>query len=145
MVHSTLLTQSVTPTPMQQHAIKNLFSDNFWGEKINGFEVLCQNLKHSLASVKDLETFVRESANSEDSYVKCINKLINQVSRFSTNSSFNPLWAPLKELNEKYSAKHSEQLHHLQELIREIQRYNDDLGKARLLTLNKYCRFIIFK
>jgi len=130
MVHSNSLT-SITQTPMQQqqHVIKNLFSENFWGEKINGFEVLCQNLKYSLASVKDIETFVRESANCEDSYIKCINKLINQISRFSSNSSFNPLWAPLKELNEKYCIKHSEHLHQLQELIKEIQRYNDDLGK----------------
>ena len=128
MVQSTLLT-SVTPTLMQQQGHKSLFSDNFWGDKINGFDVLCQNLKHSLTSVKDLETFLRESANCEDSYVKVLNKLTTQISRFSPNGSFNPLWAPLKELNEKYCANHSEQLHHLHELIKEIQRYNEDLSK----------------
>lgn len=126
MVQSNLLT-SMTPNSTQQ--VKNLFSENFWGEKINGFDVLCQNLKHSLISVKDLESFLRESANCEDAYIKVLNKLTTQISRFSPNGSFNPLWAPLKELNEKYSAKHSEQLHHLHELIKEIQRYNEDLGK----------------
>lgn len=128
MVQSAIL-KSATPTPHQMEHTKNQFSENFWGEKINGFDVLCQNLKHSLTSVKDLETFLRETANCEDSYVKVLNKLTSQISRFSPNGSFNPLFAPLKELNEKYSAKHSEQLHHLHELIKEIQRYNEDLSK----------------
>lgn len=68
------------------------FSENFWGEKINGFDVLCQNLKHSLTSVKDLEIFLRESANCEDSYGKVLNKLVSQVNKFSQNGTFNPLW-----------------------------------------------------
>ena len=126
MVQSTVLMNSVTPTQME--LAKHQFSENFWGDKINGFDVLCQNLKHSLTSVKDLETFLRETANCEDAYVKVLNKLTAQITRFSPNGSFNPLFAPLKELNEKYSTKHTEQLQHLHELIKEIQRYNEDLG-----------------
>lgn len=105
------------------------FCDNFWGDKINGFDVLCQNLKHSLISVKDLETFLRESANCEDSYGKVLNKLVTQINRFSANGSFNPLWSPLKELNEKYALKHVEMVHSLHEVIKDIQRYNDELSK----------------
>ena len=122
MVQSTLLT--AVKEPPQRN-----FSDNFWGDKINGFDVLCQNLKHSLTSVKDLETFLRETANCEDTYVKVLNKLVSQINRFSVHGSFNPLWLPLKELNEKYAGKHVEQLQHLHELIKEIQRYNDELSK----------------
>lgn len=105
------------------------FSENFWGEKINGFDVLCQNLKHSLTSVKDLENFLRESANCEDSYGKVLNKLVSQVNKFSQNGTFNPLWSPLKELNERYASTHVQLVHQLHELIKEIQRYNDELGK----------------
>ena len=106
-----------------------LFSENFWGEKINGFEVLCQNLKYSLTSVKDLETFLRETVNCEDTYVKVLNKLVTQINRLSINGTFSPLWQPLKELNEKYSSKHVELVHNLQELIKDIQKYNEELGK----------------
>ena len=53
-----------------------LFSENFWGEKINGFEVLCSNLKHSVSNVKELELFLRECVNCEDTYGKVLNKLI---------------------------------------------------------------------
>ena len=103
------------------HFNSKQFRDNFWGEKINGFDILCQNLKHSLTSVKDLETFLRESANCEDSYGKVLNKLVSQINRFSTNGSFNPLWMPLKELNERYAFKHVEMVHNLHEKIKEIQ------------------------
>lgn len=105
------------------------FSENFWGEKINGFDVLCQNLKYSLTSVKDLEQFVRESLNCEDTYGRLLNKLVSQINKFSTNGSFNPVWSTLKELNEKYSTSHIQLVHQLQELIKEIQRYNEELSK----------------
>ncbi len=106
-----------------------MFSENFWGEKINGFDVLCQNLKHSLTSVKDLETFLRECVNCEDTYGKVLNKLVSQTNKFSTNGTFNPIWSLIKELNEKYASAHVQQVQHLQELIKEIQRYNDELSK----------------
>jgi hypothetical protein len=106
-----------------------LFSENFWGEKINGFEVLCSNLKHSLTNVKELEIFLRECANCEDTYGKILNKLIVQANKYSANGTFNPLWSPLKEINERYAASHIQLFHQLQELIKEIQRYNDDLSK----------------
>ena len=105
------------------------FSENFWGEKINGFDVLCQNLKHSLNNVKELEQFVRECLNCEDTYGKMLNKLVSQVNKFSSNGTFQPVWSPLKELNEKYGALHVQQVHQLQELIKDIQRYNEELGK----------------
>jgi len=109
-----------------------LFSENFWGEKINGFDVLCQNLKHSLISVKDLEVFLRECVNGEDTYVKNLNKLVSQANKYSTSAnagSFNPIWLPLKEINEKFASSHSQLVHQLQELIKEIQRYNEELSK----------------
>lgn len=105
------------------------FSDNFWGEKINGFDVLCQNLKYSLTSVKDLEQFLRESLNCEDNYGRLLNKLVSQINKFSTNGTFNPVWSTLKELYEKFSSSHVQLVHQLQELIKEIQKYNEELSK----------------
>lgn len=106
-----------------------LFSDNFWGDKINGFDVLCQNLKHSLNSVKELETFFRDCANCEDTYAKVLNKLVTQTNKFSSNGTFSPLWSTLRELTEKYASSHVQLVHQLHELIKDIQRYNDELGK----------------
>jgi len=120
---------SLQHQPMNPSAQTFRFSDNFWGEKINGFDILCQNLKQSLTSVKDLETFLREGANCEDTYGKVLNKLVAQINRFSPHGSFNPLWLPLKELNEKHAAKHVDMTHQLHELIKDIQRYNDELSK----------------
>lgn len=40
------------------------FSSNFWGEKTIGFDVLCQNLRTSLASVKELEVKLKISSIS---------------------------------------------------------------------------------
>ena len=53
-----------TPSPSQSSRNNELtttaaslksFSSNFWGEKTLGFDVLCQNLRTSLTSVKELE------------------------------------------------------------------------------------------
>jgi hypothetical protein len=111
-------------------AASQKFSENFWGEKVNGFDVLCQNLKHSLTSVKELEAFLRESVNSEDTYGKVLNKLVSQTNKYSSsNGTFSPFWSPLRELNERYAQAHAQLVHQLHELIKEIQRYNDELSK----------------
>lgn len=130
--------QSQTPTPIltltsnassgalrqtATNASQLQFADNFWGEKINGFDVLCANLKHSLNSVKELEQFLRDCASSEDTYAKVLNKLVTASNKFSSNGTFAPLWLCLRELNEKFAAAHLTLVHQLQELIKETQRY----------------------
>ena len=131
LVNSGLTSNNPALNQQQQQAHK-LFCENFWGEKINGFEVLCQNLKHSLISVKDLEVFLRECVNCEDTYVKNMNKLVSQANKFSTSTnagSFNPIWLPLKEIHEKYASTHLQLVQQMHELIKEIQRYNEELSK----------------
>lgn len=114
-----------TGLPSQQKVAQQLlFADNFWGEKINGFDVLCANLKHSLASVKELEQFLRDCASSEDSYAKVLNKLVATSNKFSTNGTFAPLWSCLRELNEKFASAHLQLVHQLQELIKDIQKFD---------------------
>lgn len=112
--------------------ISNRFVDNFWGEKNNGFEILCQNLKHSLNSVKELEAYLRECANLEDQYARLSSKIASQSGKYlsgSSNGTFNSIWQPVKELNEKISATHTHTMHQLQELIKETQRYSEDFSK----------------
>lgn len=106
---------STSPAPCMS------FADNFWGEKINGFDVLCANLKHSLTSVKELEQFLRDCASSEDTYAKALNKLVAASNKFSPNGTFAPVWSCLRELNERFASAHVSLVHQLHELIKEIQ------------------------
>lgn len=114
--------QQLTAGSGQSAAIS--FADNFWGEKINGFDVLCANLKHSLTSVKELEQFLRDCASSEDSHAKMLNKLVTSTNKFSSNGTFAPLWTCLRDLNERFAAAHLTLVHQLHELIKEIQRFS---------------------
>jgi hypothetical protein len=105
------------------------FSDNFWGEKLNGFDVLCQNLKHSLNNVKELETYFRECLSIDDAYIRLLTKLTLQTNKYSTNGTLYPLWSPIKELNERINTSHLQQIQQTNEIIKEIQRYYEDLNK----------------
>lgn len=125
---STNVNQQSLVFPSSQAATKS-FCDNFWGDKATGFDVLCQNLKHSLTSAKDLEQFLREASSVEDQYARSINKLVSIINKSSTNGSFYPTWSLLRDLNEKYSATHSYMVQSMHELIRDVQKYADDLSK----------------
>jgi DNA repair exonuclease SbcCD ATPase subunit len=105
------------------------FSDHFWGEKLNGYDVLTQNLKHSINNVKELETYFRECASIDDAYIKLLTKLTLQTNKYSTNGTFYPLWSPIKELNERLNSVHLQQIQQTNEIVKEIQRYYDDLNK----------------
>lgn len=122
---------SSNPTPSvdtRQQSVAQ-FAENFWGDKLTGFDVLCQNLKHSVSNVKELDAFVRECANCEDAYSKTLNKLVGQLNKSNPAGTFTPVWTPLKELNEKYASLHVHQVHQMQELAKEIQRYMEELSK----------------
>ena len=110
----------------------SLFAKSFWGEKNNGFEVLFQNLRNSQAAVKEFECFLRECTNSEDQYVKQLGKITTQIQKFLIDTSLAPVWHQiLKELNEHNSWAHLHYMHRIQELIREVQSYYEDLRKKK--------------
>ncbi len=99
------------------------FDQHFWGEKNQGFEVLLQNLRNSQTAAKEFELFLRESTNSEDQYVKYLNKVTLQVQKFSNDSSLAPIWFNIiKEFNEHNSWSHLHFMHRIQELVKEVQR-----------------------
>ena len=108
------------------------FSDVFWGEKLSGYSVLYQNLRNTQQSVKELETFLRESAAGEDTYVKQLNKVTSQMQKFLLDSSLSPLWnEAVKDLNERNSWSHLHYMHRLHELIKMVQSYGEDIRKRK--------------
>ena len=108
------------------------FAENFWDDKISGYEVLGQNLKNLQTTVKELELFMRESANNEDLYVKQLNKTTGQMQKFSSETSFSPIWSNVvKELNEHNSWSHLHFMNRIHELIKEIQSYYSDLRNKK--------------
>jgi hypothetical protein len=110
------------------------FERAFWGDKTNGFDVLFQNLRNSQTAVKEFEIFLRECANSEDQYVKHLGKVAIQIQKFLMDTSLSPVWHQvLKELNERNSWAHLHFMHRLNELIREVQSYYDDLKRKKRL------------
>jgi len=54
--------------PTDQNENVSSFSNNFWDEKLSGYDVLSQNLRNLQATVKELELYMRESANNEGNH-----------------------------------------------------------------------------
>lgn len=118
--------------PSDQNENVNSFSNNFWDEKLSGYDVLGQNLRNIQATVKELELYMRESANNEDIYVKQLNKTTTQMQKFSSETSFSPIWfSVVKDLNEHNSWSHLHFMNRIHELIKEIQSYYNDLRKKK--------------
>jgi hypothetical protein len=108
------------------------FVNNFWDEKLAGYDVLGQNLRNLQATVKELELYLRESANNEDVYVKQLNKTTTQMQKFSSETSFSPIWFDvIKDLNEHNSWSHLHFMNRIHELIKEVQSYYNDLRKKK--------------
>jgi hypothetical protein len=136
------------------------FHNHFWDEQLSGFEVLSQNVRNSMATVKEFELFLKESANNEgknnkkttfskrslkiyfikqkkiDQYVKSINKTLAQFEKFNTmENTVEPIVNDcLKEINRKNSAAHLHAMHEYYELINELQSYYGNLKKNKRKT-----------
>ena len=109
----------------------NKFSENFWDEKLNGYDVLNQNLKSSQTAVKELELYLRECSSSEDQYVKQLNKVTAQMQKFTAETSVSPIYGAVKELNEHNAWSHLHYMNRVHELNKEIQSYYADLRKKK--------------
>lgn len=105
------------------------FTDYFWGEKNNGFDVLYHNMKNGQDSSREFAEFLRESCTVEESYVKLQVKLAKFASNCGTKGSFGPYWQVLKALAEKLSLLHQQLLTSWQELLKDVQKYNTDQQK----------------
>lgn len=108
------------------------FSDYFWGEKNEGFTVLYQNMKCGLNATKELGDFLRERAKLEEENAKAQTKLANKLTPATVNNSvgtFTPLLLAFKVATEKLSGIHNQWSLKLNDLLRDVLKYNDEQQK----------------
>ncbi|KAM8793486.1 F-BAR domain only protein 2 [Eudromia elegans] len=106
------------------------FTESFWGERNNGFDVLYHNMKHGHLSTKDLAEFIRERATIEEAYSRSMTKLAKSASNYTQLGTFAPVWDIFKTSTEKLASCHLDLVRRLQELIKEVHKYGDEQIKA---------------
>ncbi|XP_066997343.1 F-BAR domain only protein 2 isoform X3 [Anabrus simplex] len=105
------------------------FSDYFWGEKNNGFDVLYHNMKYGLVASKELADFLRERSNIEEYNSKLLTKLAKQAGANCVQGTFAPVWQVLRSSLEKLSNLHLQMMQKVLELVKEVTKYADELHK----------------
>ena len=109
------------------------FGVELWDERALGYELMAQNVKSSVSSVKELEHFLAECVSAEDTYLKQLSRTSaslhkTMISATHTASSVAPLWSHvLKQLNEHTIRAHLQHMHRVSELIRDVQSYYNEL------------------
>lgn len=116
----------IQPDELIPDQSNNYFAQFFWGEKNLGFSVLQQNLKHGQTSVKELQDYIRESANVEELYAKQMMKLAKQAAGCTQQGTFYPLMEIFKVMNEKVASCHNDIVLKLHDMIKDLQKYYDD-------------------
>lgn len=107
------------------------FCDYFWGEKHDGFQVLMQNLKASLLASKELTEFVKEAAVIHEINTKAHAKMTKQLSSSLYYGTFTPVLTALKTSSEKLSQIHSNSLNKINDLLKDILKYSEELHKKQ--------------
>jgi len=108
------------------------FSDYFWGEKNDGFNVLYQNMKGGITAARELGDFLRERAKVEEDNSKAQIKLANKLTPATvtnTCGTFTPLLLAFKVTSDKLSGIHNQWSLKLNDLLREVLKYNDEQQK----------------
>ncbi|KAG8234493.1 hypothetical protein J437_LFUL014635, partial [Ladona fulva] len=105
------------------------FSDYFWGDKNNGFDILYHNMKYGLVASKELAEFFRERSNIEENHHKLLSKLAKQAGSSCGQGTFAPVWQLLKNSSEKLSNLHMQMMQRVQELVKDVTKYADELHK----------------
>ncbi|XP_071438824.1 F-BAR domain only protein 2 isoform X4 [Hetaerina americana] len=105
------------------------FSDYFWGDKNNGFDILYHNMKYGLVASKELAEFFRERSNIEENHHKLLSKLAKQAGSSCGQGTFAPVWQVLKNSSEKLSNLHMQMMQKVQELVKDVTKYADELHK----------------
>lgn len=105
------------------------FSDYFWGDKNNGFDVLYHNMKYGLVASKELADFLRERSNIEENNSKLLGKLAKQAGGGCVQGTFAPLWQVLRTTAEKLASLHLQMMQKVSDLVKDVTKYSDDLHK----------------
>uniref|UniRef100_A0A183CCB8 F-BAR domain-containing protein n=1 Tax=Globodera pallida TaxID=36090 RepID=A0A183CCB8_GLOPA len=108
------------------------YASNFWGDKHIGYNVLYENMKKGEESVHELLTFLKERINVEDDLLKSLGKSLHRVNGYvSNNSGFVDAWKLARETLELWTEIQSTMLKNLNELLKEVTRYQEELGRMR--------------
>uniref|UniRef100_A0A914HXW2 F-BAR domain-containing protein n=1 Tax=Globodera rostochiensis TaxID=31243 RepID=A0A914HXW2_GLORO len=108
------------------------YASNFWGDKHIGYNVLYENMKKGEESVHELLTFLKERINVEDDLLKSLGKSLHRVNGYvSNNSGFVDAWKLARETLELWTEIQSTLLKNLNELLKEVTRYQEELGRMR--------------
>ncbi|XP_042243238.1 F-BAR domain only protein 2-like isoform X2 [Homarus americanus] len=105
------------------------FCDYFWGEEHNGWNVLYQNMKQGQTASKELAEFFKERWSIDETYSKSLVKLANKASTNTEKGTCAPIFVVLRQSSEKLSSIHSHTVQRVQDLVKEVAKYNDDLHK----------------
>ncbi|XP_059490767.1 F-BAR domain only protein 2 isoform X8 [Neocloeon triangulifer] len=105
------------------------FSDYFWGEKNNGFDVLYHNMKHGVLASKELSEYLRERAIIEENICKLLTKHAKTASSSTGQGTFAPLWTLLKNSSEKLSTLHGQMFQKISDLVKDVTKYSEELHK----------------
>ncbi|XP_066915204.1 F-BAR domain only protein 2-like [Clytia hemisphaerica] len=102
------------------------FSEHFWGDKHNGFDVLQQNFKLGLNASKEFADFLKERSNIEESYSKSLLKLAHKCAAANNNVGiFEPCWKFLQSSTEKLANVHSQVILHLNDVSKAVREYGE--------------------
>lgn len=105
------------------------FCDYFWGEEHNGWNVLYQNMKQGQTAGKELAEFFKERWSIDEAYSKSLVKLSNKAGTNTEKGTCAPLFAVLKSSSEKLSNVHTVTVQRVQDLTKDVTKYNDELHK----------------
>nr|XP_053633348.1 F-BAR domain only protein 2-like [Cherax quadricarinatus] len=105
------------------------FCDYFWGEEHNGWNVLYQNMKQGQTASKELAEFFKERWSIDETYSKSLVKLANKASTNTEKGTCAPIFVVLRQSSEKLSSIHSHTVQRVQDLVKEVVKYNDELHK----------------
>ncbi|KAF5294824.1 hypothetical protein FQA39_LY00308 [Lamprigera yunnana] len=86
-------------------------------------------MKYGLVSSKELAEFFRERSNVEENNSKAFTKLAKQAGSCCMHGTFAPLWQVLKTSAERLSTLHTQMVQKVSDLVKEINKYADDLHK----------------
>ncbi|KAF4533531.1 hypothetical protein B566_EDAN001016, partial [Ephemera danica] len=87
------------------------------------------NMKYGLIASKELADFFRERATLEENNCKHLAKLAKQAGGGTTQGTFAPVWQVLKASSEKLSTLHMQMMQKIQELVKDITKYSEELHK----------------
>ncbi|CAL4062770.1 unnamed protein product, partial [Meganyctiphanes norvegica] len=99
------------------------------GEEHNGWNVLYQNMKQGQTAGKELAEFFKERWSIDEAYSKSLVKLSNKAGTNTEKGTCAPLFAVLKSSSEKLSNVHVITVQRVQDLLKDVTKYNDELHK----------------